>query len=158
VAPPMIPSSIRSRWLRTALVGACVVVIPLTAVGCKARTVPADSVAPAASVAPSDEAASAPPGKALLTLSGTGDKTSDPFSATGQGVEVTYAYTCATPGGFTLNFYGTNGSPALPDVIIDDFADKGGDTTTESLNGSAGPFHVEIVSGCDWTVEVVGTP
>ena len=69
-----------------------------------------------------------------------------------------YSFTCAAPSAFTLNFYGTNGSPELPDVLIDDFAAQGADTITESLNGASGPFHFDVVSPCDWSVTVLGTP
>jgi hypothetical protein len=157
VTVPATPRSIRSARLRDVLIGALVVLIPMTAIGCKART----EATTEPSVAPSEVAASPTPtvaGNTLLDLKGTGDKTSDPFTASGESVDVTYAYTCAAPASFTISFFGTNGSPALPDVLIDDFGAKGDATVNESLNGASGPFHLEVATGCDWSIKVVGAP
>ena len=145
------------------LVGVLVVVTSVALVGCKGRTpaatdtpAPADASA-APSAAPSDIPTPTVAGSTIITLAGKGNKTSDQFQATGDSVDVKYTYTCAEPSAFTLNFYGTNGSPELPDVLIDDFAATGADTITESLNGASGPFHFDVVSTCDWTVTVLGT-
>jgi hypothetical protein len=156
------PAARRSARTRRPLlvIGVLAVLVAVLIVGCKGRT-PVASETPAVE-APSSEPSESPTptvaGSSIVTLSGTGDKTSDPFQATGESVEVTYSFTCSSPGAFTLNFYGTNGSAALPDVIVDDFGDKGADTVTESLNGASGPFNFDVVSACDWSVSVLGQP
>jgi hypothetical protein len=149
---------------RRALVGLLVVVTAVAVVGCKGRT-PVATDAPAlpdasaaAPVEPTDSPTPSPAGTVIVTLKGTGDKTSGPFTATGDSVDVEYTYTCQEASSFTLSFYGTNGSPELPDVLVDDFAAQGADTITESLNGASGPFTLGVVSPCAWTVKVLGTP
>jgi hypothetical protein len=143
------------------IVGMLVVVASVTLVGCKGRT-PVASDVPAsvdtASAEPSDSPTPTVAGTTIVTLAAKGPKTSDPFQATGDSVDVKYTYTCPAPASFTLSFYGTNGSPELPDVLIDDFGAQGADTISESLNGASGPFHFDVVSECDWSVTVLGTP
>ena len=90
----------------------------------------------------------------LLTFKGTGPMTSDPFNSSGESVDVTYEYTCSEDASFTLNFYGTYDSPLLPDVLVSEFGASGSGTATESLNGTTGPFTVEVDSPCDWSIEV----
>jgi len=43
-------------------------------------------------------------------------------------------------------------------VLIDDFGATGGATVTESLNGATGPFHLDVVTECDWSFKVLGAP
>jgi hypothetical protein len=105
-----------------------------------------------------EESASVPPGGTLLALEGSGPLTTDPFSATGESVDVTYEYTCPEAASFTLNFYGTYDSPLLPDVLASEFAESGAGTATESLGGMPGPFTVELDTTCDWSIEVLGAP
>ena len=99
-----------------------------------------------------------PPGAALLTLKGTGPQTSDPFTASGASVGVSYDYTCPTEDSFTLNFYGTNSSPLLPDELASDYGATGTNAVTEQLNGQTGPFTVEVDTACTWSIEVMGEP
>jgi hypothetical protein len=73
-------------------------------------------------------------------------------------VDVAYTFTCTADDTFTVNFYGTNGSPVLPDVIASDFGTTGSETVNEPLNGETGPFTVEVDSPCAWTIDVTGTP
>lgn len=95
---------------------------------------------------------------ALISFEGSGPLTSDPFGASGNIVDVSYDYTCATEDTFTVNFYGTYDSPLLPDVLVSEFGASGSGTASEALNGTTGPFTVEVDSPCDWSVEVTGTP
>lgn len=147
----------RSRgWQRpgNAAIG-LVILVPVLALGCSSASV--------ATTAPSSEAplpsdTPVPSGIVLLTVSGEGDKVSESFGASGDSVVVTYRYDCSTPGTFALNFFGTNASPKLPDVITDEFGTTRSDTATENLNGATGPFHVEVTSQCAWSIEVVGAP
>jgi len=136
------------------LVGVAIVLVALAALGCGAKS----SVPTPTSAASNAAATPTPVGTTLLAIAGTGNKTTDPFHASGDSVDVTYSYNCAAPGSFTINFYGTNGSPQLPDVLTDEFGTKGSDTKTENLNGAAGPFHLEVNTACAWTVKVVGRP
>jgi hypothetical protein len=106
------------------------------------------------SEAPSPTAGSS----SLLSIAGTGPTTSDEFHASGTSVDVTYTFTCTADDSFTVNFYGTNGSPVLPDVIASEFGTTGSETVNEPLNNATGPFTVEVDSPCDWTIEVTGTP
>ena len=161
VSPPQKPSH-RTRNIMIAVV---VVVLLLAAIGASggsktaapsatpiAAAPAAASAAPAASVAPTT----------LLSLSGSGIKSSKSFSASGDSVDVAYAFDCANFGGsgnFQVMFYGASAlGPTLPDILANALSAKGTDTTTEYLNGATGPFHIEINSECDWTVKVTGTP
>jgi hypothetical protein len=93
----------------------------------------------------------------LLTLSGTGIKSSKSFNWSGHSIDVDYSFNCSnfgTKGNFILMFYGANSlGPTVPDILVNDVADKGGSTTTEYLHylsGSTGPFHVDVNSECQW--------
>lgn len=153
------PPATWSPWMRTVLVGLLVIAVAAALAGCKGRTPPtAEPTADVSTEAPSESATPHATGQTLVTLTGMGDQTSDPFQASGESVDVQYAYTCSEPSSFTLNFYGTNGSVALPDVLIDDFGTQGQDEILEPLNGAPGPFHFDVVTQCEWTVTVSGTP
>jgi hypothetical protein len=172
VTPPRRPAPRKpSHWVRNASIGVIAIFVLLAALGSAAShrrndvgpTVPPDlasSDLASSDVGPgSSEAGSpAPPGTTLLSMKGTGFKTSEPFAAGGDSVDVTYEYTCTDASSFTLNFYGTSSSPVLPEILASEFDTHGSSTTTESLNGAAGPFTVEVDSPCEWSVEVVGTP
>lgn len=149
-----------SRRIRSVLVATVVLAAVATMLAsCKGH--PALSSAPVASDLPvaSDVAASeTPAGSTLVSLSGTGPRTSDEFHSSGSSVDVSYEYTCSPEGNFTVNFYGTNGSPVLADVIVDELGTTGAASVVENLNGATGPFTVEVVSECTWTVKVAGTP
>ena len=157
-----------SHWVRNASYGVIAVFVLLAVVGAASRppsstgpTTPTDVVS-ADESAPDDgtseSSSPTPAGESLLSIKGTGAQTSDEFHASGNSVGVTYDYTCPEESSFTLNFYGTNGSPLLSDVLVSDFGTTGTDTLTENLNGATGPFTVEVDASCDWTVEVTGTP
>ena len=154
-----------SHWARNAWIALIAVFVVLAAIGSAStpRTTGTDvslppdlgSVEPgegSSEVSPSVEAVS------LLRLEGSGSRASEPFEASGDSVEVRYEFTCSEAAGFDLSFFGTYDSPLLPDVLASEFDTTGSGTTSESLNGALGPFHVEIASGCDWVVEVLGTP
>lgn len=105
-----------------------------------------------------EESPPAAPGGTLVSVQGSGTMTSDPFGASGETVDVMYEYTCSEAASFTLNFYGTYDSPLLPDVLVSEFGEGASGTATESLNGTTGPFTVEVDTACDWSVEVLGAP
>jgi hypothetical protein len=101
----------------------------------------------------------------LLTLSGTGIRSSKSFNWSGHSIDVDYSYNCSnfgTKGNFILMFYGANSlGPTVPDILVNDVADKGGSTTTEHLHylsGPTGPFHVDVNSECQWALTVTGIP
>ena len=98
----------------------------------------------------------------LLSLSGTGIKSSNSFSWSGHSIDVDYSFNCSnfgTKGNFILMFYGASSlGPTVPDILANDLADKGGSTTTEYLHGPAGPFHVDVNSECQWALTVTGIP
>ena len=98
----------------------------------------------------------------LLTLSGTGIKSSKSFNWSGHSIDVDYSYNCSnfgTKGNFILMFYGASSlGPTVPDILANELADKGGSTTTEYLHGPTGPFHVEVNSECQWALTVTGVP
>ena len=163
--PPRKPS----HWVRNTTVGVIGVFVLLAAIGSATSrqgnisgpTAPPDVVASDdanTDAEASDAGSPTPAGSSLLSFKGTGPTTSDPFQASGTSVEVSYDYSCPTEDSFTLNFYGTNGSPLLPDVLVSDFGATGMDAVAEPLNGQTGPFTVEVDSPCDWTIEVTGAP
>ena len=163
--PPRKPSH-RSRNISIAVIA---VFALLAAIGSASSrtdlvmgsTAPPDAVASDES-APgpdsSDDASPTPGATTLVTIKGTGPLTSDAFQASGTSVEVAYTYTCPADDNFTLNFYGTNGSPVLADVLVTDYGTTGSDAVNEQLKGTTGPFTIEIDSPCDWTVKITGTP
>ena len=154
-----IGSGKRSRGTRFSLGGAAALALMLAAACGKGHPALSGSPGPLTeSAGPSAEATSTVGGATLLSLNGTGDQSSAPFNASGTSVNVTYSFTCSEAGSFTLNFYGANASPALPDVLDDEFGTSGGATVSEALNGKTGPFHVEVVTTCAWSVKVEGTP
>lgn len=100
-----------------------------------------------------------PVGQTLVELKGKGNATSATFQASGEAVGVDFSYDCGADGAsFTLNFYGANVSPVLPDVITDEFGTTRADSVSEPLNSQPGPFHFEVVTDCSWTVKVTGQP
>ncbi len=161
--PPRKPS----HWVRNASIGVVVVMVALAALGIAQNRDTGNAAPPQPSAGPvssdagfPDESPSPPPsGQTLLSIKGTGPMTSDSFKASGDSVDVTYDYTCGANDSFALDFYGANQSPLLPDNLVsDDLGQSNSSTTTENLNGMAGPFHLEITSTCTWSVEVIGQP
>jgi hypothetical protein len=167
VTPPRTPQWKPSHWLRNASIGVIGAMVVLAVLGFAARPPTnnaASEIPPVA--APSDDGSvfetpspsPSPIGQELLALKGTGPATSDPFSASGEAVDVKYDYTCTAEDSFTINFYGAGASPILPDVLVSDFGTQGSDTVTEALNGNTGPFTVEVDSPCTWSFTVLGQP
>jgi hypothetical protein len=167
--PKRTPSRKPSHWVRNATIGIIGVFVLLAAIGSATSrqglvtgpTAPPDVVASdeaVSSAEASEDVSPTPGGTSLLSIKGTGPTTSDPFQASGTSVDVAYTFTCPAEDSFTLNFYGTNASPLLPDVLASEFSTTGSDTANEPLNGNTGPFTFEIDSPCAWTVEVTGTP
>jgi len=169
---PLIPPSKPSHWVRNAWVGVIVVMVVLAVLGSAAtrrsgEVTPGAPPSPAATDAgssadagfPDESPSPLPSGSNLISIKGTGPKTSDDFKASGDSVDVTYNYACGANDTFSLDFYGANESPLLPDNLVT--SDAGGtdtSTTTENLNGQAGPFHLDVISTCTWSVEVIGAP
>jgi hypothetical protein len=160
--PPKKPS----HWSRNITLAVIGVFVLLAAIGSASSregsvtgpTAPPEAIASQDDVEASEAASPTPGGTTLLSIKGTGPTTSDEFKASGSSVNIAYTYTCAAEDTFTLNIYGTNASPILPDVLASDFGASGGDTANEPLNGATGPFTIEVDTPCDWTVEVTGTP
>lgn len=168
--PPWKPS----HWLRNASVGVIGVMVVLAALGIAANhetgdESPAGPAGPAATSAgagatapvvfPDESPSPSPSGQTLLAIKGTGPTVSLDFHASGDSVDVQYDYTCGPNDSFSLDFYGANQSPLLPDNLVsDDPGQSDSSITTENLNGMAGPFHVEVTSTCTWSVGVIGQP
>ncbi len=95
----------------------------------------------------------------LLKHTGSGVWTSRPFSASGDSVDMAYAYDCTNfgqAGVFSAMLYGQDGLVAL--LANEEGTTSPGKTTTAYLNGATGPFHIEINSECAWSVAIIGTP
>lgn len=163
--PPKKPS----HWSRNITIGVISIFVALAAVGSAmsrekaftGSTSPSGAIASQgqdSGVSESDAPSPTAGGTTLVSIKGTGPTTSDPFQSTGLSVDVAYTFSCPADDSFTLNFYGTNGSPVLSDVIASAFGTTGSDVVNEPLNGETGPFTVEVDSPCDWTIEVTGTP
>ena len=136
---------------------------PVAAAATSAPTQAEAAVTPApATPAPTPTPAPAATAKTLLSVTGNGIKATKSFRASGDSVDVSYAFNCSSfgqSGNFQIMFYGASAlGPSLPDILANQLALKGSDTTTEYLNGNTGPFHMEINSECAWTVKVIGTP
>ena len=169
---PPIPPSKPSHWVRNASIGVIGVMVVLAVLGSaqnrqSGNVTPGAPASPAATDAgssadtdlPDESPSPLPSGSTLLSIKGTGPQTSDDFQASGDSVDITYDYKCGPDGTFSLDFYGANESPLLPDnMVTSDPGDTNTSTTTENLNGQAGPFHVDIISTCSWSVEVIGAP
>ena len=153
VTPPSRPS----HPLRSVLIGVFIcLVLPGALAACKGHVAPTEATITAAPEVTEAAPTPTPVGTTLVSLTGKGDMTSDDFQASGDSVDVAFSYDCPTDSSFTINFYGTNGSPVLPDVITDEFGTQRSDTITEPLNGATGPFHFDVTTTCSWSVKVVG--
>jgi hypothetical protein len=94
----------------------------------------------------------------LLTLSGNGIKNSGPFTASGDSVQVAYTFDCTAFGGkgnFIAHLVGSDGAP---NGIANELAASGKDSTTVYLSDMTGPYHVEVISECSWSLTVTGMP
>ncbi|MGO9177748.1 MAG: hypothetical protein ACLQBX_02655 [Candidatus Limnocylindrales bacterium] len=169
MTPQTMPALGASHRLRTASSGVVATFVLLAVLACGGST--AGATGNAASAAPAAVTAAATPvvaGGTLLAVRGTGNKTSSSFQASGASVNVNWTYNCASAsvapgasagsGTFSLNFYGTEGSPALSDQLVSEFGATDSGTTNEPLNGAKGPFHFEVDSDCTWSVTVLGAP
>jgi hypothetical protein len=95
----------------------------------------------------------------LLSIKATGPVVSGDFTASGDSVDVKYDYTCGPNDSFSADFYGAQQSPLLPDNLVsDDPGQSDSSITTEALNGTTGPFHIEVTSTCTWSLSVIGQP
>jgi len=171
VTPQTTPPARQSHWVRNSSIGVVVVMVVLAVLGSAQNRsmnvlAPAPPPGPATSDASAsdegflDQSPSPPPsGSTLLSIKGTGAKTSDDFHASGDSVDVEYSYACGANDSFTASFFGASESPVLPDILVgSDAGASDSSITTENLNGKPGPFHIEIDSACAWSVTVVGAP
>jgi hypothetical protein len=95
----------------------------------------------------------------LLTLSGSGVRDSQPFTASGDRADVAYTFDCTSYGSagyFALSIYDRNG--VTLEAVNYRLARSGKDSETIYLSNTAGPFHLAINSDCAWSVIVTGTP
>jgi hypothetical protein len=124
----------------------CGILVLLAVIGVTAAAMTSKG-APTAS-----SAAAAPPAAAttLLTLKGTGTKTTAQFT-TGSNWTVGYTYDCARlAGNFTGNFTVTDETKML---LVDEIKLKGSGSSPQY---AAGTHHLQINSECDWTITVTG--
>ncbi len=115
---------------------------------------------PAPSPRPAPTPVPKPTAKTLLSFKGSGIKSSKPFHASGDSVDVVYTYNCSNfgfDGNFQVYFYGA-GLFGGPDIVVNELGMSGKSRTTEYLDGASGPFHIEVNSECNWSVVIVGTP
>jgi hypothetical protein len=120
----------------------------------------------------------APSGANLLTFSGSGDRTSPSFGASGGRVTLTYHYGQCTTGvtsaeGIADNMMRINeaiefvvsltasqpATSAPPEPVVDDAVGLSGSRTLAvPLPSQAGPFQVNVASTCQWSITVTGQP
>ena len=96
--------------------------------------------------------------KALLTFEGSGIKSSEPFTASSDSVDLAYTFDCSafgSSGNFALTFYDQNG---LALASVKELAPSGKDTSIVSISNTAPPYHVDVNSQCTWTITVTGRP
>jgi hypothetical protein len=95
----------------------------------------------------------------LLTLSGSGVKDSQPFTASGDKADLAYTFDCTSHGSaghFTQSLYDRNG--VTLDAVNYTLAESDKDSETIYLSNTAGLYHLSINSDCAWSVTVTGTP
>jgi hypothetical protein len=173
MAAQVTPPRRESHWLRNASIGVIAVMVVLAVVGSAVERqqgdqAPAGPAGPAATAGGAeatpagfpDQSPSPPPsGQTLLSINGTGPVVSADFNASGDSVDVKYDYTCGPNDSFSADFYGAQQSPLLPDNLVsDDPGQSDSSITTEALNGTTGPFHIEVTSTCTWSLSVIGQP
>jgi hypothetical protein len=118
---------------------------------------PAPPIAGQATVPPSTDTP-VPTPMVLLTFAGSGSKSSDPFTAPGDRVDLAYTFDCSalgSSGNFAMTFYDQNG---LALDSVKELAKSGHDTSIVYISNTAPPYHVEVNSKCTWTIAVTGTP
>jgi len=109
-------------------------------------------------VASSASAAVTPSPRVLLALHGSGSQSSGPFAASGDSVTLAYTYDCSGAGAsakFQATLLDRNG---VAITIFGGSARSGGDTAPEYISNTAPPYHVEVSTGCAWSITVTGTP
>jgi hypothetical protein len=109
---------------------------------------------------PSGSAPDATP-TTLLKLSGSGDKESTPFTASGDRASLVYSFDCTShsAGHFGLSFYDLTGlslDTVNYTLAITGTSDQ--DSQTIYISNTAAPYHLAIISDCDWSVTVTGMP
>ena len=152
---------------RVTAVGGAAILVVVLATGAKAcgstpkassAAVSPTTIAPVAatSAATSATAKAAPSTTAapstLLDVNGTGDKTTDPFTAKGAW-HINYSYNCAA--------FGQAGDFGILVQGGDGFSDQGPNTQGMSGQDSnfepqGGTFTLQIISECQWHVTVTG--
>jgi hypothetical protein len=94
----------------------------------------------------------------LLTFAGSGIKSSEPFTASGDRVDLAYTFDCSvlgSSGNFAMTFYDQN---RLALDSVKELAKSGHDTSIVYISNTAPPYHVEVNSKCTWTIAVTSTP
>lgn len=117
-----------------------------------------ESLRPTAPDVPASTDTPVPTPKVLLTFEGSGIKSSEPFTASGDRVDVAYTFDCSafgSSGNFAVTFYDQNGLAA---DSVKELAKSGKDTSIVYIANTAPPYHVEVNSQCTWTIRVTGTP
>ena len=146
------------------VVVAVVALLVLVAIGSIGRTPDAaPSASPVPSIAgqatrPVSTGTPVPTPKVLLTFDGSGVTSSEPFTASGDSVDLAYTFDCSafgSSGNFALTFYDQNG---LAVDSVKELAKSGKDTSIVYIANTAPPYHLEVKSQCTWTITVTGTP
>ena len=104
---------------------------------------------PAASRVPS------PSPQVLLNLSGSGTKTTQKFTTSGDDWDLVWTYNCASFGGsgnFIVMVKNGDGSPS-DNQGVNQLGANGSDT--EHFH-SGGTFYLQVISECSWTVKAIG--
>jgi hypothetical protein len=117
-----------------------------------------ESLRPTATATPASTDTPVPTPKVLLTFEGSGIKSSEPFAASGDSVDLAYTFDCSafgSSGNFAVTFYDQNGLAA---DSVKELAKSGKDTSIVYIANTAPPYHVEVNSPCTWTITVTGKP
>ena len=107
------------------------------------------SPSPSASPVPS------PSPRVLLNVKGSGTKTTQKFTTSGDDWDLARTYNCASFGGrgnFIVDVKNGDGSPS-DNQGVNQLGATGADT--EHFH-SGGTFYLEVVSECSWTVKAIG--
>ena len=107
------------------------------------------SPTPAASPVPS------PSPQVLLNISGSGTKTTQKFTTSGDDWDLAWTYNCASFGGngnFIVDIKKGDGTES-DNQGVNQLGAKGADTEHFHAGGT---FYLEVTSECSWTVKVIG--
>ena len=141
------------------ILGVIVVVVIASAAGSKSPSKPSQPAAPdKSSTAASTPAATPAPAKTpqvLLDLQGSGTKSTQKFTASGDW-DLDWSYDCSSfgnSGNFQVFIYTGSGSPSTSNSPVNELGASGSDTEHYHTGGT---FYLEVNSECTWHVTAKG--